>query len=120
MEITSDCNPRLSQEVSQFSHPGFFLFSKARRFSYQPLKCILNSASLNLTSKFRQEYTPQIEKRHMSAIEVFVKTRKLFNHHQLSNFADGIWAVLAEVMGEGDGTPLRYSCLENPMDGGAW
>ena len=23
-------------------------------------------------------------------------------------------------MGEGDGTPLQYSCLENPMDGGAW
>ena len=22
--------------------------------------------------------------------------------------------------GEGDGTPLRYSCLENPMDGEAW
>ena len=22
--------------------------------------------------------------------------------------------------GEGYGTPLRYSCLENPMDGGAW
>ena len=22
--------------------------------------------------------------------------------------------------GEGDGTPLRYSCLENPKDGGAW
>ena len=21
--------------------------------------------------------------------------------------------------GEGDGTPLQYSCLENPMDGGA-
>ena len=21
---------------------------------------------------------------------------------------------------EGDGTPLHYSCLENPMDGGAW
>ena len=21
---------------------------------------------------------------------------------------------------EGSGTPLRYSCLENPMDGGAW
>ena len=24
------------------------------------------------------------------------------------------------VFGEGNGTPLRYSCLENPMDGGAW
>ena len=23
------------------------------------------------------------------------------------------------VFGEGDGTPLQYSCLENPMDGGA-
>ena len=23
-------------------------------------------------------------------------------------------------VGEGDGTPLQYSCLENPTDGGAW
>ena len=23
-------------------------------------------------------------------------------------------------MAEGNGTPLQYSCLENPMDGGAW
>ena len=22
--------------------------------------------------------------------------------------------------GEGNGTPLQYSCLENPMGGGAW
>ena len=22
--------------------------------------------------------------------------------------------------GEGNGNPLQYSCLENPMDGGAW
>ena len=22
--------------------------------------------------------------------------------------------------GEGNGNPLHYSCLENPMDGGAW
>ena len=24
------------------------------------------------------------------------------------------------LLGEGDGTLLQYSCLENPMDGGAW
>ena len=24
------------------------------------------------------------------------------------------------VKGEGNGTPLQYSCLENPMDRGAW
>ena len=23
-------------------------------------------------------------------------------------------------LGEGNGTPLQYSCLENPMEGGAW
>ena len=24
------------------------------------------------------------------------------------------------IIGEGNGTPLQYPCLENPMDGGAW
>ena len=33
----------------------------------------------------------------------------------LANYSEvGIWA------GKGNGTPLQYSCLENPMDGGAW
>ena len=27
---------------------------------------------------------------------------------------------LCPPYGEGNGTPLQYSCLENPMDGGAW
>ena len=26
----------------------------------------------------------------------------------------------AEILGEGNGTPLQDSCLGNPMDGGAW
>ena len=28
--------------------------------------------------------------------------------------------VLACMGGEGNGTPLQYSCLENPVDGGGW
>ena len=28
--------------------------------------------------------------------------------------------LLRGTDGEGDGTPLQYSCLENPMDRGAW
>jgi len=27
---------------------------------------------------------------------------------------------LGRSPGEGNGTPLQYSCLENPMDGRAW
>ena len=31
-------------------------------------------------------------------------------------FCIGVWVSFRE----GNGTPLQYSCLENPMDGGAW
>ena len=31
-----------------------------------------------------------------------------------------MFANVYEQYGEGKGTPLQYSCLENPMDGGAW
>ena len=30
------------------------------------------------------------------------------------------WTQLEIIIREGSGTPLQYSCLENPMDGGAW
>ena len=37
-------------------------------------------------------------------------------------FYDGSAILLLSILvrGEGNGTPLQYSCLENPMDGGAW
>ena len=31
-----------------------------------------------------------------------------------------VLANLEQFFREGNGTPLQYSCLENPMDGGAW
>ena len=31
-----------------------------------------------------------------------------------------ILGLCLEPVREGNGTPLQYSCLENPMDGGAW
>ena len=31
-----------------------------------------------------------------------------------------LFSIPSVVSGEGDGTPLQYSCLENPVDGGAW
>ena len=30
------------------------------------------------------------------------------------------WLAVGYLNREGNGTPLQYSCLENPMDGGAW
>jgi len=33
---------------------------------------------------------------------------------------DVIYLDVHHFLGEGNGTPLQYSCLENPMGGGAW
>ena len=32
----------------------------------------------------------------------------------------GLIPELGRSPGKGNGTPLQYSCLENPMDGGSW
>ena len=37
-----------------------------------------------------------------------------------SKFGDWNNIGLESCGGEGNGTPLHYSCLEHPMDGGAW
>ena len=38
-----------------------------------------------------------------------------------ANAADvGLIPGLGRSPGEGNGNPLQYSCLENPMDRGAW
>ena len=38
----------------------------------------------------------------------------------ITNSVDMNWSKLWEIVGESNGTPLQYSCLENPMDGGVW
>ena len=44
-------------------------------------------------------------------------TRPLFwNYKKLTKIKDD----LNRVIGEGNGNPLQDSCLESPMDGGAW
>ena len=57
------------------------------------------------------------------------KTRDLFKeirdtkgtfHAKMGIIKDRNSMDLTEADGEGNGTPLQYSLLENPMDGGAW
>ena len=38
----------------------------------------------------------------------------------LTRICNRIRGTCSKIYGEGDGTPLQYSCLENPMDRGAW
>ena len=47
--------------------------------------------------------------------KVILKDRFLtHSHHKLLKWAYG------PNPGEGNSNPLQFSCLENPMDGGAW
>ena len=42
-------------------------------------------------------------------------------YHDTYMFSDNhCFETHPNIVGEGNGTPLQYSCLENPMDGGAW
>ena len=49
---------------------------------------------------------------------LFIPIPKKGNAKECSNYRT--IALISHVSGEGTGTPLQYSCLENPMDGGAW
>ena len=60
-----------------------------------------------------------------------LKEIKSVNHNIKSFSPKGNQSILKEILslisslligikGEGNGTPLQYYCLENPMDGGAW
>ena len=42
------------------------------------------------------------------------KANKLFGQ------PDSYYSTLVGKFGEGNGTPLQYACLEDPMDAGAW
>ena len=44
------------------------------------------------------------------------KNVEIFQHLQNNSFSQNY----EYFVGEGNGNPLQYSCLENPMDGGSW
>ena len=55
----------------------------------------------------------------------FISTFYIQNHGRFWNYKHllrtfNIFCHSRLYDGEGNGTPLQYSCLENPMDGGAW
>ena len=48
----------------------------------------------------------------------------MFIRNNMEHFENQIiktdYVMLKALIGEGNGTLFQYSCLENPMDGGAW
>jgi len=69
-----------------------------------------------LKSKTRHHNTPRREHR-QNILDI--NHRNIFPRLKEIKANINKW-VLSKLNGKGDGTPLQYSCLENPMDGGAW
>ena len=45
---------------------------------------------------------------------------RVFSNESVLRIRCPNFGVSVSASGEGNGNPLQYSCLENPMDGGAW
>ena len=102
-------------------HPGLISF----RMDWLDLlavqgtcKCLLQhhstKASILWCSTF---FMVQLSHPYMTTGKAIALTRLTF----VSKVMSLLFNILSRlIIREGSGTPLQYSCLENPMDGGAW
>ena len=57
----------------------------------------------------------------ITAVRLYLALRTKYGQRSMLDLLLVLFrGCLQQSSGEGDGTPLQYSCLENPMDGGAW
>ena len=58
--------------------------------------------------------------RSLSDLYIFPENIKIEIYFLIVYFSRFFSDLCNNITEEGNGTPLQYSCLENPMDGGAW
>ena len=109
-----------SHPLSSPSPPAFNL-SHISVFSNESVLCMRwpKYWSFNFSISPSNEYSGLIFFRMdwLDLLAVQGTLKSLLQHHSSKA---SILQHSAFFIGEGNGTPLQYSCLENPMDGGAW
>ena len=82
-----------------------------------PLKSLLQNhsskASILQCSAF---FIVQLSHPYMTTGKTIAMTRRIF----VSKVTSLLFNMLSRLVREGNGNPLQYLCLENPMGGGAW
>ena len=53
-------------------------------------------------------------------LAVYISSLGMFLTYPLPIFQRLLFLIYMQSFGERNGNPLQYSCLENPMDRGAW
>ena len=79
------------------------------------IECLVDYGQRFVTLYRRQGSRPSPWKRNAKK-----QMQKMAVWGSLTNSCEKKSEVYEPVIGEGNGNPLQYSCLENPMDGGAW
>jgi len=98
--------------------------SKGEKERYKHLNAQFQRIARRDKKAFLSNHCKEIEENNRMG-----KTRDLFKkirdtkgtfHAKMVSIKDRNSMHLTEADGEGNGTPYQYSCLENPMDEGAW
>ena len=93
-----------------YTYHNFFIHSSVDEYlGHFHVLAIVNSAAVN-------------HEVHVS-FPAMVSSGYVHSHSIVVSYASFIPSFLRNlhtVLGEGNGNPLQYSCLENPMDRGAW
>ena len=84
----------------------------------------MSEEALQITEK-RRELKRKGEKERYTHLNAEFQRRarrdkKAFLSEQCKETKNNRMGKTTDLFREGDGMPLQYSCLENPMDGGAW
>ena len=113
----------LSEEALQVAVKRREVKSKGEKERYSHLSAEFQRIARRDKKAFLGDKLNEIEENNWMG-----KTRDLFKkikdtkgtfHAKMGSIKDRNGTVLTEADGEGNGTPLQYSWLENPMDGGA-
>ena len=103
--------------MGQLSHP-YMTTGKTIGLTKWTFVSKVMSLLSNMLSRFVIAFLPRSKRLLISPSAVILERKKIktVTVSIVSPF------ICQEVMdlGENNGTPLQYSCLENPMDGGAW
>ena len=114
----------LSDKALQIAEKRRRAKGKREKERYTHLNAEFQRTARRYKKAFLNEQCKEIEEN-----STMGKTRDLFKkirdtkgifHAKMVSIKDRNSMHLTEADGEGNGTPLQYSCLENPMARGAW
>ena len=108
--------------MAQFSHPYMPTGKKTIALTIQTIVAQVMSLLFNMLSKLVMAFLPR--SKCLLILWLKLPSAVIWEPKKIKTVTVSIVSpfICHEVMdlGENNGTPLQYSCLENPMDGGAW